>query len=350
MRDITLYLDETGDFVHPGTQSDATGLRLVGGLLLPGTPEGLDRTLRPRVWRAFGAWRGAWHATEVRNPYKLAKHLLDLDLSEIPPALHPAVERLAAAPRAQLATLLKDRANLALYSWVQSQSDQIFRRVAALVPQLSPIAVVAAVEHDTFPASTRYPDMLSAALQYALWALRDGPDSDAIRLHVRIEERSDLRTLPALDVMENRFHAARQRAIARGAAAGRPVTFAHRHPQVVRGADECPGLVLADVLLYHLREVGRVPSDALRVRDVELFSREGFRELLASDLGIDLPAPLIASTGVPRETLLDVEAGTLGSREAALRLAPPTIPLSDGLVRASWQTAADLLASWMPPS
>lgn len=338
MRDVTLYLDETGQFVQPARAPTAIGLRLVGGLLLPGDPATLDATLGPRVRRAFSPWRGSLHATELRNPFVLACHALSLPPEQVPSRLRAGLDQVRRAPPHRRVAAFRAAAAGALSSWLDDQVDRIFRRVAALVSPASPSGehplLLAAVEHDTSPSGTRYPAMLAEVIRVALWALRAGPADDPVTLHVVAEARSDLRAPPDLSALGSEPSPRR-----------RPVVFASTTPVILAGDVECPGLVLADVLLYHLREQGRAPSTPLSPAAAERFDRACFQDLLASDLGLDLPPPLVTG-GPPVEILRAVAAGTLDRDTARARLRPETLDALDGTVRASWESAARLLEGW----
>lgn len=338
MRDVTLYLDETGQFVQPAGQPSAIGLRLVGGLLLAGDPATLDAALGPRVRAAFAPWRGSLHSTELRNPFLLACHALSLPREQVSPRLHSALDHLRRAPPQRRIAAFHAAAGGALASWLDEQVERIFQRVAALIAAFAPTAhdpfVLAAVEHDTSPATTRYPAMLDEAVRLALRALRSGPVDDPVTLHVVAEERSDLRTPPDLAALA-----------AEPSPGRRPVHMATPAPVIVPGSAECPGLVLADVLLYHLREHGRSPSAPVLPPDAERFSRTGFQELLAADLGVSLPLPLLAG-GPPSTVLRDVATGAIDPERALALLHPDALDARDGTVRASWESAAHLLRRW----
>ncbi len=334
MRHLTLYVDETGQFASASTQTGAAGLLLVGGLLLPGTPDELDATLGPRVSEAFAPWRGPLRAATMRDLFAFASYALRQPPAGLPAHQRSLLDQLAATPPGGRAVAFRALSDGPLSAWLHAEADGVLGRLAALLAALVPAAVdppvVAVAEHGTAPTAAGHAAMFDDLIRLTLWALHASPSRDPVTLHVVVDEHAHLRPLPNLAALA-----------AEPVAPRRTIRSAAPAPRVVPEAAKRPGLVLVDLLLHHLRGEGVSSAHALRPADAEALTRDAFAELLATDLGLRGAAPLVLG-GPPLAHLRAYLAGER-SRDATLAvLSPPHLTPSDGTVRACWETAAHL--------
>lgn len=173
-----LYLDESGTFVAPRDGREL-GLRVVAGVLLPGSRDEHDARAKALLDAHLEWWPYAWHATELGRPHRFAKALQRTPKGSLP----LDVARLSAELRGRSLEEVRDD-DLVLFDRVGRASRALLAAcrttVGGVVREVGDGgAVVIAAEYDTKPAASRYPTLLALTLGAVAWnlALRhlDGP-------------------------------------------------------------------------------------------------------------------------------------------------------------------------------
>lgn len=182
-RHFTLYLDESGLFVRPSDPEQGLGLRVVGGCVLPGSPDEHHAAVADALDAALDWWTGERHALHLRNHVKVAFGLRAAARAGrgLPGPLTEQGRALAALPASRVPARAQGIAGL-----LRDAGDRLLTR-ALRVLAAHHAAVVLCVEDDQRPAAPRYPAMGAAAFTRALWTASSNAEGD-VRLDVVVAQ------------------------------------------------------------------------------------------------------------------------------------------------------------------
>jgi len=324
----TLYVDESGQFATSST--GITGLRVVGGVLLPGSCEEHNLHFGPAIAKAL-SWFPAAHAVEIASPTRVAFALRKATPESLPMQLRHV--------RAQLRMLAPQQAgNLraedpALFEAACAESTRLLdalRAVAAEAFASDGASVVLCAEHDLEPSISRFDPMLRTAVDAALQHCAATFTSEST-LDVVYEAGA-----PAQD--PSQLPSSRVVVGPKGRAC------LHGSPRTAAKTDGLAGLALADVLVHALGPRSRQNHPCSR-RDCQAWTLRALRAQIRREFGRPPAALVVVDALRGADILRSVEKGTTPVADARAQLGSHQQKLPRGVLSASLQFALATLGA-----
>lgn len=329
----TLYVDETGLF--KATKKIKLGMRVVLGVLLPGTKEEHDKALGPLFRNLAAWWPPPFHATELKAA-ELALRLQRTEKEMLPLFLYPLREAVIGKSIDYLYNDLRDK-DKRLYKKLNFEVHRLLRCFNKSMGNLVKATggqVFVAIEHNLDPKKSRYPAMLDALVELSLWQLANkGQNAE---LELVIEQRSDAQA-PDIKAMQKRL-------VDAGARAKKNLPKIAIQFKGFSPKGDHQGLVIADFLAYIIspkQKQGKALNCA-QAKNIDLYQlRTVFRD--KTDRDFDLGC----TDAIDMHTLLHKTlSGDQSIAESQTDCARASELLPTGVLRASVDGAQNILQSW----
>lgn len=328
----TLYLDDSGQFSR--STAGVTGLRLVGGLLLPGSEEEHTRVLQPAIDNALEWFPAPVHAVEVASVGRVASALRSSKSHVLSPELQWLRAKLRRLPFPSMWDLRA--VDPEAFEAARRESKRLLAAIRNVVAQaLSSKAgtIVLCAEHDLTPSEPRFDPMLIAACEGAL--------------ELCAHHRKDDTTLDVVFESGGAGHDSSNTARTLSVGDRTNARLAPGAPRQAPKSAGIGGLGLADIVVHALGPGGR-QNVAWQPRLCSNWSIEHVRRAARVAFGVrDVPVVVVdALRGA--DLRRSVRAGTVPREDALEQLRLHHNKLPRGVLLASMQWAARHLSQQDP--